>query len=226
MKPVRHTMGRRRVSGVMEFKFVECGMEQSIPFQNVDCTIEGSDIDLGVAEVERTEKTVAEFGMPEMMLAGGRRELGLGIHFAFVRGGAEVKGIAGRKADGNVAAVIFEEVVSVGEKLAVKENVAFRGLRMNVKAAEIDQAEIAADGRDVQAAGAADTLKGTADGLDGEIACSVLKVNTSGDGLDIHVAQDVGNGDGTGIIVDLKLGVLGDTDFVVGAEIFGSDGVR
>jgi len=198
---------------------------QSIPLQDVDCTIEGREVYLGVAKIERAEEAIAEFGMPEMVALRGRSELRLVIYFSLVGTGAEVERIAGRKAHGDIAAVIPEEIVSVGEKFAVEKDVALGSLRVDVVAVDINQTEIAADGGNVHVASATNALERTADGFYGEIAGRVLQLNPGSNGFDVHVSQNIGDGDGAGIVVNLKLGVLRDANFVVRAKIGGRDSV-
>src|ERR1700690_3260064 len=193
---------------MIRFECFRNGRAQSIPFQDVDCTIEGREVDLGAAEIiKRSEQTIAEFRMPEMMSLSGRRELRLGVHFALVGRSAEIEGIAGRKADSDIAAVIFQKVISIGQELAVKKDIALGGLRVNVIAAQINQPEAAADRRNVKMAGPTNALEGTTHGLDGKIPPRLLQINARGNCFDIHVAKHIGNGDRAGIIVNLKFSV-------------------
>ncbi len=61
---------------------------------------------------------------------------------------------------------------------------------------------------------------GAVHGLDGEVAGGILEIHAGGNGFDVHVAEDVGDVHAAGIVMNLKLGILGNADFVIGTEIF------
>src|SRR5580692_6954794 len=177
-------------------------MGQSIAFKNVDCTIEGGHLNLGAAFIESAEKSVAPT-RHEVALVGRGRQLRFVIYFSLQRSGAEVEGISGREAQFDYAAVVLQRVGSVGQKLAGEKNVAGGGLRPDVIGAQIEQAEIAADGGGFNASGAAHAGKRTTDGLDGEVAGGVLEVHAGSDGFDVHIAEYVRDADTSGVIVNL-----------------------
>ena len=101
---------------------------ESVSFENVDCTIEGSEFDFGAAGIESAEERIAHISA-EVMLVSGGSQFRFVVHFAFQGSGAQVERISGRKADFDHAAVILQPVNSVGQKFAVEKNVAGRGLR-------------------------------------------------------------------------------------------------
>ena len=103
---------------------------------------------------------------------GGRGKFGFVADFALEGHGAEIEGIAARETQLDDPAVIFELVNAVGEELAVEKDISGGSLGAHVVAVYIDEAEIAADGGDIDAAGAAGALKGAADGFNGEIAAA------------------------------------------------------
>ena len=67
---------------------------QSIALQDVDCTIERTEFDFGMACVESAEDGVAKSRVHTLRM-NRRRETGLVIDFAFERGGAEIEGVSG-----------------------------------------------------------------------------------------------------------------------------------
>ena len=160
------------------------------------------------------------------MVVRGGRELRFVVHFALQRSGAQIEGIAGREADFDHAAVIFQAIRAVGQEFAVEKDVAVGGLRANVVAAHVDEAEIAADGGNFDAARAAQALERAVHGLDGEIAGGVLEIHARGDGFDVHIAEDVRDVHAARIVVNLQFGILGDADFIIGAQVVRRDGRR
>src|SRR5580704_9051147 len=146
-------------------------------------------------------------------------EAGLVDYFPLQRGGAQVERIGRRKANFDHAAVILQAINAVGKEFAGEKNVAGGSLGMHVKAMNVGEAEITADGRNLELAGATRALKGTAHSLDGHITGGILKLHTRGHGLDIHVAQHVGYVHFSGVIVDLELGVFRDVNLIVGAHV-------
>ena len=62
---------------------------QSIPLQDVDCTIEGTEFDFGSAGVHAPEERIAD--APEGVVMRGGGKFGLVVDFALQRRGANVK---------------------------------------------------------------------------------------------------------------------------------------
>ena len=67
---------------------------QSIALQDVDCTIERTEFDFGMAGVESAEDSIAKSRINGMRM-NRRRKAGLIIDFAFERSGAEIERVAG-----------------------------------------------------------------------------------------------------------------------------------
>ena len=66
---------------------------------------------------------------------------------------------------------------SIGQEFTVEEDIARRGLRDDVIAAGVDKAEVSADGRHFDPAGATQALERAAHGLDGQITGGVFQVD-------------------------------------------------
>src|SRR5271156_6083451 len=101
-----------------------------LPLNDVDCTIEGTQIDFGAPRIESAEESIAKFG--EEMMVRRRREIRFVVNAALQGSGAQIEGIPRREAHLNYAAVVFKEVGSIGHKLAVEKDVPFRGLGPHV----------------------------------------------------------------------------------------------
>src|ERR1700722_1650471 len=195
-----------------------CGMAQSITFKDIDCTIEGGQFNFSAAGIEGAEQAVAKEALEMLLVALGSAGSFVD-YFALQRGGAQVERIGRREADFDHATVILQTINAVGKEFAGEKNIAGGSLGMHVKAMNVSEAKITADGSDLELAGATRALKGTAYGLDGHITGGIFEVHTGGHGFYVHVAEHVGDVHFSGVIVDLELGVFRDVNLVVGAHV-------
>src|ERR1700735_385014 len=162
-------------------------MEQSITFKNVDCTIEGGQFDFGAAGVEGAEQTVAKAAV-EMLLMSFWSQAGFVVYFAFERSSTEVKRIRGREANLDNATVILQAIESVGKKLAGEQDVTGGGLRVDMKAVNVGETEISADGRNLKFSSTTSALKRAAHSLNGYVAGGVFEINSGSHGFHVHIA--------------------------------------
>ena len=73
--------------------------------------------------------------------------------------------------------------------------------------------------RHFEPSGAAQALERAANGFDGQISGSIFQIHASSDGFHVHVAEHVRDVDAARIIVNLQLGIFGNADFKIGAQI-------
>src|SRR5215831_18348764 len=99
-------------------------------------------------------------------------------------------------------------IATVGQELPVEDDRASRGLSADVDAAEIIQQNISADGFHFDTTRAAEALERPSDGGNGHITGGVRHADTCLDGFNAHVAADVGDADGTGVVMNLQLGIF------------------
>src|SRR5579864_284175 len=119
-------------------------MGTSVTLVDIDCTIERRQLDFGPTLIEAAEQAAGSLGRTRVVVRG-RGELGLIIHLAVERGGADVKRIVPGEFYVNRAAVVFQAVDAIGEKIAIKHDISRGRLRKNARAVVIHQPEVPAD---------------------------------------------------------------------------------
>jgi hypothetical protein len=197
----------------------------SVALQYADCTTVGGELDFGESLADGAEEA---FGELRGQVADAVR-IGLEIGGGLVINGAEsglrveVEGIVAREANLDEAFAALHGVEAGADKVTVEENIAGGGHQADVIQSGLQDLGIAADGFEVELAGALRADERAAGSANNDVAGNFLEVHVAGDAFQSHVAHDLLDVDKAGLRFELELGFFGNGQLKID---FGFVGLR
>src|SRR5215467_9373302 len=200
-----------------------CERLRLVALQDADGAGERGKFDFGEAAADRAEQAFGVLGR------GAANAVRIGLQIGFravvdIAGGSlrvQVEGIGSRKANLDQAAAALHAVDAGADEIAVKQDVAGGGGEIHAAQGGLQDLRAAADGAEIEPAGALRADQSADRGVHDDVARDFLQVHVAVYGDQVHIAQNLFHVDQTGLGLDAQLGFFGHGELNIFRE-FGS----
>src|SRR5215467_9063010 len=195
-----------------------------IALEDADGAGKTGEFNFGETGADRAEQAlgITRSGVADAVRVGLQKGFGAVVDVAGRSLCVQVERIGAGEADFHQAAAAAHAVDSGADEIAVEEDVAGHGRQVHAAQRRLQDLRPAADGAEIELAGALGTDERAARGVNDDVAGNFLQVNVAVDGDQVHVAQNLFNVNQTGLRLDLQLGLFRKGQL----DVFGQIGSR
>ena len=197
--------------------------ERLIALQNANCTTVGGEFDFGEAHPDGAKESMSELRcrVPDAMRIGLEESRGLIVHCAEAGFRLEVEGIVAGEADFDSALAALHGVKAGAYEISIKKNISRRCEKAHVGERRLKDLSAAADGFEIEFAGALGADKRAAGRSNDDVAGDFLEMNIAGDAFESHVAHDLLDIDQARFAGELQFGFFGHRELQAGGKFHG-----